>query len=220
MIFDWRRWLGGAPPQARSLQHARWVIVDVETTGLDVYRDHLLAIGAVGVTGSNLSPRDSFEIVLKQDEASAAANILIHRITGSEQRGGEPSGPALEAFLKYVTNTETSGCVGYHAAFDEAMLRRAFKAAGRDLPAMLRFLDLADLAPALLPGVLSPKAPLDDWLKVFGIHVGRRHHAVADALGTAQLFLQLRSVALAKGVFTPQGLFELARAQRWLNRSV
>jgi DNA polymerase-3 subunit epsilon len=216
--LDWRRWLGWGPAKEFALNDARWVVVDVETTGLDVHRDRLLAIGAIGVTGSRLVSRDSFEVVLQQGEASSAANILVHRITGAEQRGGEAPDRALDAFMQFAEPDRTAGCVGYHAAFDEAMIKRACKAHGCVLPATLLFLDLADLAPALLPGVLPAKAPLDDWLAHFGIHISRRHHAVADALGTAQLFLQLRALALAQGLTTSANLFELIRAQRWLGR--
>ena len=98
------------------------------------------------------------------------------------------------------------------------MLKRACKQQGRTMPAALAFLDLADLAPALLPGVLPVKAPLDDWLAHFGIRIAHRHHAVADALGTAQLFLTLRAIAMARNFTSSAKLFELAGAQRWLNR--
>lgn len=218
MSSGWRQWFGIGASNNQPLQNARWVVVDVETTGLDIHRDQLLAIGAIGVTGSALTPPDSLEVVLKQGVASSAANILVHRITGSEQRGGQPPGEALDAFLEFANPERTVGCVGYHAAFDEAMLKHACKQHGRTLPAALAFLDLADLAPALLPGVLPVKAPLDDWLAHFDIRVAQRHHAVADALGTAQLFLALRAIALARNLTTSARLFELARAQRWLNR--
>ena len=134
MSLDWRRWLGVGAHAPHPLATARWVVVDVETTGLDIHRDRLLAIGAIGVTGNALPPRDSFEAVLKQETASDASNILVHRITGSEQREGEPPGESLDRFLRFVTSAGTAGCIGYHAAFDEAMLKRACKAHGRALP--------------------------------------------------------------------------------------
>ncbi|MBL8514165.1 MAG: 3'-5' exonuclease, partial [Betaproteobacteria bacterium] len=209
---------GVGPPRGQTLQGSRWVVVDVESTGLDIHRDHLLAIGAIGVTGSALAPSDSLEAVLKQGVASSSENILVHHITGSEQRGGQPPAEALDAFLDFANPERTAGCVGYHAAFDEAMLKRACKQHGLRMPTALAFLDLADLAPALVPGVLPAKAPLDDWLAYFGIRIDQRHHAVSDALGTAQLFLALRAIALASNVTTSAGLFEWAASQRWLNR--
>ncbi|MBL8520219.1 MAG: 3'-5' exonuclease [Betaproteobacteria bacterium] len=218
MSLNWRRWLGRSATQAPDLLRARWVVVDVESSGLDVRRDRLLAIGAVGVTGGCLAPRDSFEAVLRQDEASRPDNILVHRITGTEQRTGQDAGPALDAFLDFAQQAGTAGFVGFHAAFDEAMIRRTLQAQHRAWPSRLPFLDLAELAPALLPGLLPAKAPLDDWLRHFRIVIARRHHAVADALGTAQLFLHLRALALRQGLQTPGALFAQAHAQRWLAR--
>jgi len=46
----------------------RWVVVDTETTGLDVARDTLIAIGGVAVDAEGVVPGDSFEVVLRNAE--------------------------------------------------------------------------------------------------------------------------------------------------------
>ena len=55
----------------------------------------------------------------------------------------------------------------------------------------------------------------DDWIDYFSITIFARHRAVADALGTAQLFQAL--LARAGNVQSAEQLFALARDQRWLN---
>ena len=56
------------PEAALELPHARqrYVVVDVETSGLDMKRDRLIAIGAVAVQGGGIDFADAFQIVLQQ----------------------------------------------------------------------------------------------------------------------------------------------------------
>ena len=51
------------------------------------------------------------------------------------------------------------------------------------------WLDLAPLASVAVPGVRARS--LDEWLDHFGLRCLARHEAAADALVTAELFLQL-----------------------------
>lgn len=61
-----------------------WVVVDVETGGLNPRVDPLLGIGAVRVTHSAIAMAPSCEVQLRQLEATASDNILVHgRLAGS-----------------------------------------------------------------------------------------------------------------------------------------
>jgi len=44
---------------------ARYVVVDVETTGLNLMTDTLISIGAVAVVGGSVVMGDSFSVVLQ-----------------------------------------------------------------------------------------------------------------------------------------------------------
>ena len=119
-LWTWQR----LPRADLSLphRHARYVVVDVETTGLDMRRDLPIAIGAVGVGDNAIAFGDAYEVVLKQSAASADANILIHGIGGQMQLAGRD--PAL-AMLEFVEYAGTSPLVAFRAEFDQAMLVRA-----------------------------------------------------------------------------------------------
>jgi len=184
----WRTFTGAAEPvdeRLARLDAIRWVVVDVETSGLDPERDALISIGAVAVRHRRVVVDDSFEAVLRQDRASARHNILIHGIGEQAQRDGRDPREVCTAFLDWAG---TATRVGFHASFDRAFLARASKAWLGFVPAD-DWLDLARLAPALNPGVRA--RALDDWLAHFGLGFGVRHHASADAFATAMLFLRL-----------------------------
>jgi DNA polymerase-3 subunit epsilon len=76
------------------------------------------------------------------------------------------------------------------------------------------WLDLADLAPALLPDLAPQCQTLDDWLSALHIPNPARHRAAGDAFATAQLLVRLcANMAETK---TALDLFKLARAHRQL----
>ena len=208
------RWL--APSRGAAGEPARWAVVDVETTGLDVDHDHLLAIAAIAVQFDAegrpcIALADSFEAVVHHESPSTDKdNILLHGIGVGAQRAGVPPVQALDAFERWL---DGAPLLGYHASFDEAMIERASRAArGRGLPA--RWLDLAPVAAALHPGV--PGHALDDWLDHFGIDCAVRHQAAADTLATAELLLRLWPAVRAQRCASFGKLQTLARQQRWL----
>jgi DNA polymerase-3 subunit epsilon len=209
-------WNGIAPDNLKGpLSTQRWLVVDVETSGLDLRLDRLLAIGAVMVEGTAIRFDQSFEVVLKQTTASQAENILIHRIGGGEQLEGVDAASALVAFLEF---SKKLPCVAFHAAFDEGMLKRAVKEyLGFDFAP--HFIDLALLAPALVLDAPASVRSLDEWVEHFSITITARHRAVADAVGTAQLLQVLLNRADAQKHQSAAALFKLARDQRWLSRA-
>ncbi|MCC7484344.1 MAG: 3'-5' exonuclease [Burkholderiales bacterium] len=210
------RYRAAAPPDPRTaLAAVRFVVVDVETSGLDPFRDRLLSVGAVAVRGGIVRTADSFVTVLRQARASEDANILVHGIGATAQRDGLPPAAALADFLAYAGRDPL---VAFNAAFDRAFVDRAARAALGRRPGN-RWLDLACLAPALVPGRRGARGSLDDWLARYGIANHARHDALSDALATAQLLLVVLAEARRRGAATLARLAVLESAQRWLGRS-
>lgn len=237
MTSLWRRWLGNArteltaeelrqldawretphAPPGRSLGEQRWVVVDVESSGLDMRADRLIAIGAVAVRGNAVDLGDSFEVVLRQASVSSDENILIHGIAAAEQRGGVAPRQALLDFLSFIRGDPL---IAYHAFFDQGMLTRACRE-HLDLDLKRDWLDLAHLCPAVLkpgPRERKPGKNLDDWLADFGIRVSERHRAVADAVATAQLWLALMPALSGAGMRSCDDVRRLAADYAWLRQ--
>ncbi|MGA0033846.1 MAG: PolC-type DNA polymerase III [Burkholderiales bacterium] len=191
----------------------RFVVADVETTGLDPHADRLISIGAVDVIGGKIRLDSAFETVFRQPSASSGANILIHGIDGTTQLAGQE--PAT-ATLQFIGHVRRSPLAGFHAGFDRVMIDRAARVAIGEAPSNI-WLDLARLAPALFPGTGSMlDHSLDDWLEKFGIANHARHNALADALATAQLLQIVLAQAMAQGAATLADLMRIEQEQRWL----
>ncbi len=207
----WRR----RPTPAGSTE--RWLVLDVESSGLDAASDRLLAVAAVSLRFDAqhawMELADSFELVLRQPEDAAPpdrANILVHGIgVAAQGRGLDPA----QALQRFETFAGDAPLLGFHVAFDKQLIDRATQA---QLGRRLRnpWLDVADIAALLRPGVAA--RTLDDWLAACDIPCTRRHQAMADALATAELLLQLLPSARAEGVAGFRGLTRLAARRRWL----
>lgn len=209
-----RSWFGLRPPE----EDARWLVLDVEASGLDAANDRLLAIAAVAVHRhdgrARIALADSFEVVLRQPGAAAAPDkpsILQHGIGVAAQAAGAEPAQALDAFARYAAR---SPLLAYRAAFDRTLIERACAALGRAGPAN-PWLDLAPLAAVLHPQVAARS--LDDWMAHFGIRCAQRHRATADALATAELLLHLWPALCAQlGEPGIDGARKLAAQRRWL----
>ena len=197
-----------------DLDSSRFVIVDVESSGLNLVRDRLFAIGAVAICNGRIDIADSFEVVLQQAESSSHENILIHGIGKNAQRNGMPPEEALLSFLEYL---QKSPLVAFHVTFDETMIRRAMR---QFLGLNFRhpWLDLAYVMPGLYPEHAGRLRFLDQWQEHFSIHNPARHNAVADAVSTAQLFMVSTRRSRNRQIDTYQGMRHLEKAQRWVSR--
>jgi DNA polymerase-3 subunit epsilon len=206
----------GLPDRPHNLpvRESRYVVVDVESSGLNINRDRLIAIGAVALDKGHIQLSDSLEIVLQQSRVSEKENILVHGIGGTAQREGMPPVEALLAFLEYLGKDPL---IAFHVAFDESMISHAMK---RFLGLRFRhaWVDLAYVAPALYPRLASRHRSLDDWMGLFQIDNYARHNALADALSTAELFLALRPKIESRSLASFKGLRELERERRQQQR--
>jgi DNA polymerase-3 subunit epsilon len=209
--MNWRDFWRRTPADER-----RWVVLDVEASGLDAARDRLLAIAAIGLRFEGRAPSidlgDSFEVVLRQPEGAVDKdNILLHGIGVGAQRDGMEARTALGAFERWVG---TAPLIAFHAAFDATLIERAMRAQlGRTLPNP--WLDLEPVAAVARPDVQARS--LDEWMDALGVSCAQRHQAAADTLATAELLLKLWPQIVAQRAGTGfAALQRLAAQRRWL----
>jgi DNA polymerase III subunit epsilon len=212
-VRSWWDGRGADPDADRAPQ--RWIVVDVETSGLDAHRDRLLAIAALGLSVDpargqmEIVPADSFEVVLRQDAVSARDNILLHGIGEQRQRDGMDPALALQAFADFAG---TCPLLAFHSAFDQTLIdRHVRQVLGRRMPN--RWLDVADLCAVTHDAVRA--RTLDDWIGHFGIPCLARHQASADTLATAELMLRIWPRVVPQGMRW-EDLERLAGHRRWL----
>ena len=195
-----------------SLREQRWVVLDLETTGLNMSKDRVLSIGAVVIEDGAIDFRQQFERTLQCRELKLSPSVLIHGLGPSAIAAGSDPAEALLELLEFIGD---SPVLAFHAPFDQHMLGRAVKEhLGHKLQHV--FLDVADIAPFLSPQAQIREAGLDEWIEWFRLEVFERHNASADALATAELALILFSRARAQQIYSPLQLQQ--RLSQWKRR--
>lgn len=204
-VSDALRLAALAPPAALSeqpLHEQRFVVVDLETSGLNTLKDKILSIGAVTIEHSAIALGQQFSCTLRRVNHAVSESVLIHQIPPSEVAAGVRAEKALLNFMEYVGS---SPLLAFHAAFDQRMLAREMNDA---FAYHLRhpFYDVAEIAQLLCPEHTMRNPGLDDWVSYFGLQVLQRHNASADALVTAELMLILLKRAQQQGIQSLQAL--------------
>lgn len=194
----------------------RWVVLDLETTGLNVRTDEVLAVAALALhldEGKNLriDYSDTFEVLVNSNKPLDKNNVLVHRIGSGLQKTG--LAPSL-AFAQLKNYLGSSPVFAYHADFDRSILNQTAKRL-KAKPLPNAWIDIAPLASAAHPA--QHFQSLDAWLAHFNIACQARHQAMHDTIAEAQLLL--RSWHTLKANHHHAGdLAKLARQQRWIEK--
>ncbi len=122
-------------------QKERYVLIDLETTGLQHSTDEILEFGAIRV--ENDVPVEEFSrLVRGKKKIPASITVLTHITETMRAEQGVPLETALTEFLAFV---KTDLLVGYNISFDMEFLRIACKRCGKPLLTN-RCMDLRNIA--------------------------------------------------------------------------
>ena len=105
-----------------NLRDQRWVVLDLETTGLNLSKDRVLSIGAVVIEDGAIDFSQQFERTLQCAELKLGPSVLIHGLGPSAIAAGSDPAEALLEFMEFVGD---SPVLAFHAPFDQHMLGRA-----------------------------------------------------------------------------------------------
>ncbi|MEX2514020.1 MAG: 3'-5' exonuclease [Cyclobacteriaceae bacterium] len=189
-------------PKSKPIFELEFLILDTETTGLNVNRDYILSFGSVHVAGYRIYISSAQEYYLRPKKRNKEA-IAIHGLV--EDRPYISREELLRIFVR-----EASGriLVGHHVGFDLAMLEKLGRSFGlRKIKNPV--LDTFQLAIRLEfgkfydPGlVVSSAFALDHLCDKNHITLDDRHTAAGDAFLTSQLLVKMLKQAEKKGIKT------------------
>lgn len=90
---------------AKSLRKQRWVVLDLETSGLNMSRDEVLSIGAVVIEDGAIDLGQQFERTLLRPDHKLNPSVLIHGLGPSAIAAGSEPVDALLDFMAFVGNS-------------------------------------------------------------------------------------------------------------------
>ena len=191
---------------------ASWAVIDLELTGLDPRRDEIIAVGVVPVDGGRIHAGDALYRIVHPSRPPSPASVEVHGIRPADLE----SAPAMDAVVDELLEALTGRRLVAHAAFVErAFLAPVLRARGVRLRGEI--LDTQLLARAWAAERTGERAEglqLDALAHRLGLPVHRAHHALGDALTTAQVFLALASHLEHDGALSVRALLgDQARAR-------
>lgn len=196
-------------PGNMPVRELSFIVLDTETSGLDLQNDHLLSIGAVRVKNYQILIEERFEYLVRQTGYQPGESVGIHEILPRQSEQGLEEAAVIEKLVEFIGNDTV---VGHHIGFDWAFLN---KAAVRHLGGKLknRTLDTSILARRVISPFfyqlnLKGDFSLDVLCRDYKVPMGQRHTAAGDALITAELFLKLLSKLERKGMNTRRALLQ------------
>ncbi|MCG6941849.1 MAG: 3'-5' exonuclease [Thiohalocapsa sp.] len=177
------------PRPGLDYRDARYVAVDLETTGLDARRDQILSIGWVLVDGNRIRLGSARHRLLRVAGAIPADSAVIHQITDDEAARGLELSAALPELLADLAGRVL---IAHHARVELGFLGRACKRLwGKGL--LVRAIDTQAVARRLLERRQIPFKASDLRLHAlcerYNLPRHGAHNALSDALSAAELFL-------------------------------
>ena len=171
-----------------------FVVADVETTGLNIYSDDIIEIGAVRI--ENGLETDSFSCLINPKRHVPERVTEITGITDAMLQGQPVMNEVIPKFAEFCRDAMI---VAHNASFDVPMFRRAFTSNG--IQFHYTTLDTLALSRALYPGFANHK--LGNLCKKLGVTLENAHRAVNDARATGGILLKmLEEVKNKKGIRT------------------
>lgn len=182
-----------APPWEEALYWA----LDLETSGLKP-EDQVLSVGMVPVRQGTIRYGEHFYSLVRPErfEGLSVEGLRAHHIRPSELR----EAPQLcRVLIEVQRRLEAGILLVHHAPVDVAFLKRAYARCGLRWPQTevvdtVKLLQkLAQRRAVLEPHAEPPPGNLGEARAFLGLPPYTAHHALTDALATAELFLALRA---------------------------
>ncbi|GAB5551307.1 MAG: 3'-5' exonuclease [Saprospiraceae bacterium] len=190
-----------------TIEDLNFFVVDTETSGLDIRKDHLLSIAGLTLRNKTVFLAESFDCFLATSEEHSSKSIPIHGILPGNKLGQIGLETALSQLLALLSNKIL---VGHHIQFDIQMINRALSSVGAG---KLRnhFIDTAILAQRLgtIKNLDQNQGISLDWLcRFYGLKMHERHTAAGDALLTSLILCRQLDEFESKGLNKLQNLLQ------------
>lgn len=160
-----------------------FVVVDLETTGLDYKLDRILEIGAVRLQDGVVT--GEFQALVDPETPLREANVAIHGITAEMVAGAPRLAQVLPSFLEFLGEAPV---VAHNAQFDLNFLRHH---AAETLGVAVENPALDTLAMAREVFPREKALSLERLLALFGEPPRPLHRALEDARALASVFYRL-----------------------------
>lgn len=178
--------------QAIDLDHANYIVFDVETTGLSANFDKIIELAAVKVHQGEIV--DRFERFANPHQKLSDTTINLTGITDDMVQDA----PEIEEVMKdFHQWCEQDILVAHNASFDIGFINAAYQRMGIE-KVTNPVIDTLELARFLLPDLKNHR--LNTLCKFLNIELTQHHRAIYDAEATGYMLVSLLKMAKEKEI--------------------
>lgn len=209
---DWPQYLAGMAasskqPALQRFYRANWpaadtpladvefVALDIETTGLNAKRHSILSIGVIPFTLQRIRSNQAWQQLVRPQGDLTPESVVFHRITHSDIQQAPRFAEILDSLVDQLAGKVA---VVHYRNIERHFIDQAVRQACAEslLFPMIDTMQIeADQHPRRQPGWLLRllgRKPISirlaDSRTRYGLPLYQAHHALTDALGTAELF--------------------------------
>jgi DNA polymerase-3 subunit epsilon len=181
----------GRPADDLAWREASWCAVDLEMTGLDPRTDEIVAIGAVPIEGGRVLLGQGMYTLVRASQRSKHAAVLVHKLRLADVADAPALDVAIDRLLELLAGRVP---VFHSAAIESRFLEGPFSRRRVSLPTAADTEALGRRWLRLRHGSAPDGLSLGRLAAVLGQPAEVPHHALGDALTTAQAFIALASL--------------------------
>jgi DNA polymerase-3 subunit epsilon len=199
---------GGVTRGRTPWRLAHFCVVDLELSGLDPRRDEIISFAAVPVDAGRVVAGNAVYGLCRSTRPLPEESVLVHGIRTVDLADAPPLDEAIRPLVAIMAGRVM---VAHAAWIERSFLSPVLRRQGVRLrPPVVDTRELGELL-ALEQGIPFTGSSLSDLARGLGLPVHRPHHALGDALTTAQAFIAL---ATHLERYTPQTVHALATAKK------
>jgi DNA polymerase-3 subunit epsilon len=180
----------GRPSGSAPWREAGWCAVDLELTGLDPRHHQIIALGAVAIEEGRVKLGSARYTLVRPTHAPKHDAVLVHKLRLADLVDAPPIGDAVELLLETLAGRVP---VFHTAAIERAFLTPLLAARQVRLPAAADTEVLGRVWLGERDGQPPPGIALSRLSRSLGIPAEPPHHALGDAVTTAQAFVAVAS---------------------------
>jgi len=196
-----------------SAKSLRYVVLDLETTGLDPRHDEIISLGAIALRDGRIRLHEHFFELVKPRCPVKHGSITIHGIVPGRLEAAPRVEEVFARFLDYLGNAVL---VAHHARFDLYFLNKVMTSL-HGFPLCNLVLDTARLAmgPLFSQSIRLEAGNDPPSLELLAdkcsLPMYERHTSLGDALVTAMIFQRMLEAAEKRGRGSLADLLKEAR---------
>lgn len=170
-----------------------FVVLDIETTGLNSEKDKITEIGAVKIRNGKIVERFSSFV-----NPMVPIPSFIVKLTGITDEMVKDAPPIEAVLLEFVEFINGATLVAHNAPFDLGFIKHYAKVIGEHIHNPV--IDTLQLSRKMFPDL--GKYRLNIVAKHLGVILENHHRAVDDCKATAEIFIKCMEILKEKGVET------------------